>query len=74
METINLDKRMPWEQEHPISWSEFLASVERLCQERWWQIDYDSIQDYSCVIFARPEQEDEETIAGQEFTQDELPF
>jgi len=75
MYTLNPDKHMPWEQGRaPVSWAAFLAAVERFCQAHGWEIDYDSIDDHSCVIFAYPEQTDEQTAAAPDYVQDDLPF
>lgn len=65
---------MLWEESFPCSWPAFLAALERCCAARGWEIDYGSIEDHSCIIFACPACRSDELFAQQDFTDDELPF
>jgi hypothetical protein len=43
---------MPFDETH-ISWLFFLSLLQPYCWGRGWAVEYDTPEDYRCVIFAR---------------------
>lgn len=66
--------RIPWVLEERLSWPEFLAALERYCEGRGWELEFDTESDCSCAIVAYPEQREDSTDISPEYIQGELPF
>jgi hypothetical protein len=68
---------IPWQETPPTSWVDFLTLMVRFTEYKGWELEFDTVEDMSLVIFGHDDQNADGTKVHQgrlPFDEDELPF